>query len=89
MDDDSVSDKESDRLFIINIFFIKSKIIIIKNFRRVWTTEEDEAIRVLVNRLGTKSWSIIAEHIFREYAISGRSGKQCRERWHNHLGFYF
>ena len=54
--------------------------------RRVWTTEEDEAIRTLVNRLGTKSWSVIAEHIFREYSISGRSGKQCRERWHNHLG---
>jgi hypothetical protein len=21
-----------------------------------------------------------------EYHIQGRTGKQCRERWHNHLG---
>eukprot|EP00605_Chrysophyceae_sp_TOSAG23-4_P002893 GSChrysophyteH1.ASY1.ANO1.3188.1 assembled CDS len=35
--------------------------------RRVWTAEEDNAIRQLV-----------AKH-------AGRSGKQCRERWHNHL----
>eukprot|EP01041_Mallomonas_annulata_P003482 gene3482-6928_t len=53
--------------------------------RRVWATEEDEAIRNLVAKYGTKSWSVIAEHIIKEYGISGRTGKQCRERWHNHL----
>lgn len=52
----------------------------------MWTPDEDNAIRQLVQRLGTKSWSIIADHIHREFSISGRSGKQCRERWHNHLG---
>ena len=55
-------------------------------YRRVWTNEEDNAIRLLVGRLGTKSWSVIADHMLREYNIAGRSGKQCRERWHNHLG---
>ena len=54
--------------------------------RRVWTTEEDEAIRTLVTRYGTRSWSVIAEHIISDYNIIGRTGKQCRERWHNHLG---
>ena len=34
---------------------------------------------------GTKSWSVIAEHIVKDHGIAGRSGKQCRERWHNHL----
>lgn len=28
---------------------------------------------------GPKKWSLIAEH------LPGRIGKQCRERWHNHL----
>lgn len=31
--------------------------------RRVWTKEEDDAIRDLVRKLGTRSWSVIAEHI--------------------------
>lgn len=53
--------------------------------RRVWTPEEDDAIRNLVMKYGTKTWSIIAEQIIKEYGILGRTGKQCRERWHNHL----
>ncbi len=58
----------------------------IETDRRVWTKEEDDAIRELVTEYGTKSWSLIAEHIQKKYKIGGRSGKQCRERWHNHLG---
>ncbi len=54
--------------------------------RRVWTPEEDDAIRQLVEKYGTKTWSVIAEAIVKEFAIDGRTGKQCRERWHNHLG---
>lgn len=53
--------------------------------RRVWAQEEDEAIRALVMKHGTKTWSVIAEEIVKEYSIQGRTGKQCRERWHNHL----
>ena len=53
--------------------------------RRVWTAEEDNAIRQLVAKHGTKSWSVIAENLQKELSIAGRSGKQCRERWHNHL----
>lgn len=56
--------------------------------RRVWTVEEDNAIRALVAKHGTKSWSVIAENLQKELAIAGRSGKQCRERWHNHLDPY-
>ena len=54
--------------------------------RRVWTAEEDEAIKDLVHKYGNKSWAVISEKIFSDYHITGRSGKQCRERWHNHLG---
>lgn len=33
----------------------------------------------LVHRYGAKKWTLIAKH------LNGRIGKQCRERWHNHL----
>ncbi|EDQ87702.1 uncharacterized protein MONBRDRAFT_33265 [Monosiga brevicollis MX1] len=44
-----------------------------------WTTEEDELVVRLVKQYGAKKWSQIAQH------LPGRVGKQCRERWHNHL----
>lgn len=44
-----------------------------------WTKEEDETVRKIVMRSGPKNWSAIAK------ALPGRIGKQCRERWHNHL----
>lgn len=55
------------------------------NDRRVWTKDEDESIRTLVGLFGTKSWSVIAEKLAAEMGGGQRSGKQCRERWHNHL----
>lgn len=44
-----------------------------------WTPEEDQQIIDLVALYGTKCWTLIAKH------LNGRLGKQCRERWHNHL----
>merc|ERR1711871_306362 len=44
-----------------------------------WTKEEDDAMIELVKKHGIKSWSTIARQ------LKGRLGKQCRERWHNHL----
>ncbi|XP_074500865.1 v-myb avian myeloblastosis viral oncogene homolog-like 2a isoform X2 [Sebastes fasciatus] len=44
-----------------------------------WSKEEDEKIVELVSEYGTRHWSMIARH------LNGRMGKQCRERWHNHL----
>ena len=44
-----------------------------------WTKEEDQHLAKLVNELGSQHWSDIAKK------IQGREGKQCRERWHNHL----
>mmetsp|Transcript_34456 Transcript_34456/g.39210 ORF Transcript_34456/g.39210 Transcript_34456/m.39210 type:complete len:763 (-) Transcript_34456:193-2481(-) len=44
-----------------------------------WTRYEDKLIRALVIEHGAKKWSSIASEIV------GRTGKQCRERWHNHL----
>ncbi|KAK9683723.1 hypothetical protein RND81_10G160700 [Saponaria officinalis] len=44
-----------------------------------WSKEEDEIIVQLVKKYGPKKWSTISQH------LPGRIGKQCRERWHNHL----
>lgn len=36
-------------------------------------------VRELVQKYGVKRWSLVAKH------LHTRNGKQCRERWHNHL----
>jgi len=43
-----------------------------------WSHEEDEMVKSCMQK-GMKKWSEIAKH------VPGRIGKQCRERWHNHL----
>lgn len=47
--------------------------------RSAWTAEEDVNLRMLVERHGLQQWSTIA------LDLEGRTGKQCRERWINHL----
>ncbi|XP_027337509.1 transcription factor MYB98-like [Abrus precatorius] len=44
-----------------------------------WTVEEDGLLIQLVEQHGLRKWSHIAK------VLPGRVGKQCRERWHNHL----
>ncbi|CAF3673530.1 unnamed protein product [Rotaria sp. Silwood1] len=44
-----------------------------------WTDEEDKKVIELVRDYGARQWSLIAKE------LKGRVGKQCRERWHNHL----
>jgi len=47
--------------------------------KRAWQPEEDQQLLQLVTELGPCHWSVIAGY------LEGRVGKQCRERWHNHL----
>ncbi len=44
-----------------------------------WTPEEDRRLVLTVRRLGAHNWTQVAA------VLPGRLGKQCRERWHNHL----
>mmetsp|Transcript_37007 Transcript_37007/g.89928 ORF Transcript_37007/g.89928 Transcript_37007/m.89928 type:complete len:528 (+) Transcript_37007:53-1636(+) len=44
-----------------------------------WTPDEDAKVIRLVKLHGNKKWSFIARQ------LKGRLGKQCRERWYNHL----
>ncbi|KAJ6326796.1 hypothetical protein OIU78_013808 [Salix suchowensis] len=48
-------------------------------FKGTWTKEEDDCIMELVGKHGCRKWSVIAK------SLPGRVGKQCRERWFNHL----
>ena len=47
--------------------------------RRPWNPDEDEQLRHLVEVHGVKNWALIATQ------LNMRNGKQCRERWRNHL----
>lgn len=44
-----------------------------------WTPHEDAMVVEMVQKYGQKKWSFIARQ------LQGRLGKQCRERWYNHL----
>lgn len=44
-----------------------------------WTAEEDERFLKQIEICGTHNWKIVAEH------FPGKTAKQCRQRWHNHL----
>mmetsp|Transcript_3090 Transcript_3090/g.9414 ORF Transcript_3090/g.9414 Transcript_3090/m.9414 type:complete len:267 (+) Transcript_3090:205-1005(+) len=44
-----------------------------------WTAAEDERLMSCVAKHGARNWTVLANQ------IPGRSGKQCRERWLNHL----
>src|SRR5574343_386406 len=55
-----------------------------------WTPEvtysqEDEALIKLVEENGEKKWCNIAMMLNEQFENSDKTGKQCRERWHNHL----
>lgn len=47
--------------------------------KKSWTADEDERLLNLTKIHGTTNWTLIAE------GLATRSGKQCRERFHNHL----
>ena len=44
-----------------------------------WSKEEDKILTEIVTKNGAARWSHVASH------LPGRAGKQCRERWFNHL----
>jgi hypothetical protein len=50
------------------------------NAKRAWTEAEDKQLIETVTNFGAQRWrSLIASH------MTGRVGKQCRERWFYHL----
>ena len=49
------------------------------NNKGPWTEQEDKKLINLVEKYGAEKWSFISSH------FTERIGKQCRERWFNHL----
>lgn len=47
--------------------------------KKSWSQDEDRQLIALIEKHGTKNWSTIAQ------LLPNRIGKQCRERWYNHL----
>lgn len=47
--------------------------------KRHWTPHEDAVVKAHVERHGPRGWALLAQ------TLPGRKGKQCRERYHNHL----
>jgi hypothetical protein len=54
-------------------------ILLNQNCLGPWSEDEDRKVQELVAKYGPSKWTCIASF------IPGRVGKQCRERWHNHL----
>ena len=50
-----------------------------KRAKKSWTPDEDDRLRELTSIHGTTNWILVAE------GLVDRTGKQCRERYHNHL----
>lgn len=50
-----------------------------RSMKRNWSSKEDLRLQELVDKYGCVNWTLIAEKLV------SRSGKQCRERFHNHL----
>ena len=53
--------------------------------RTLWSETEDQVLKHLREDLKIVKWSHIARKMAEEYKIVGRNGKQCRERYCNHL----
>ncbi|EGD77245.1 transcription factor [Salpingoeca rosetta] len=73
---------------VSNLFYARSQNQCLQRWEKMhnptiqkgpWTKEEDTLLHQLVQEHGAKNWSEIAKK------MKTRVGKQCRERWHNHL----
>jgi hypothetical protein len=49
-----------------------------------WSKEEDEALKEVMGNKPSK-WNNIAKMIVQKLGVCGKTGKQCRERYHNYL----
>ena len=47
--------------------------------KRPWTEEQDQLLRDAIKKFGARNWSSVSE------MIPTKNGKQCRERWINHI----
>lgn len=55
--------------------------------RQTWMPVEDEFIKNLVEKRGPRQWAVVAKELNKAVhkGVPVRQGKQCRERYYNHL----
>ena len=56
-----------------------TKIIIRLRAGAMWTEDENDLLRELVQKYNRRKWVLVSQY------FKGKTGKQCRERWYNHL----
>ena len=56
-----------------------SSVCISSSNKGPWTEQEDKKLIELVEKFGAEKWAFISKY------FPDRIGKQCRERWFNHL----
>jgi hypothetical protein len=49
--------------------------------RKLWSAEEDQVLKLLVEERKMAKWSHISRVMEEEFQLAGRNGKQCRERY--------
>ena len=47
--------------------------------------KEDSFLTKIVTEVGLNDWTAVATRLKLRYDQFDRTGKQCRERWYNHL----
>ena len=55
------------------------------NTKIPWTSEEDQVLIQIIEKKGIQGWASIAKELNSKFFVNSRLGKQCRERWFNHL----
>ena len=74
-----MDDSESNT-FLADIESFEQELLAAKLPRKnAWSKQEDALLMKIVSRYGPANWDILAKY------IKGRTGKQCRERYHNIL----
>lgn len=54
------------------------------NEKLLWTEHEDHMLKMIVEDKKITKWPQIARILSEQYAIKGRNGKQCKERYFTH-----
>lgn len=79
----TINSAENEYVPMLRPFNIESK----QKTRHTWSNEEDEILVRIVDDRGPKNWNVVAKELNVELygSMPVRQGKQCRERWFNHL----
>lgn len=79
----TVNPAENEYTPMLKPYNIESK----QKSRHTWSAEEDRSLVGIVEDRGPKNWNVIAKELNAQLygTMPVRQGKQCRERWFNHL----